>query len=278
MSDAAPPPSLADTADAPVAEEEQEGDGLALVGETMAHDLPRRRRRWLLVLLIAALAVPAVVCVGAASSFSRFVHRDPPPDLEAPAVVAAHDDAVRRTGAAVSAVAPLGATSTAVARFDACYRGSRRLNAWDDYDWVCATRSTAVLSLPIADLRATLHGERDRLRSAGWRVAADHLNSFVGPTAPSSAPSPDVADRPQARSWNAVELDRHKTRLALSYGPADAEFVGACLRHQRVEVTSYAGANWEIGSPGLDRNALDAARRPATVLVVVTAQHVWFAN
>ncbi|GAA0250029.1 hypothetical protein [Cryptosporangium japonicum] len=225
---------------------------------------PPRRRRWLVLLLVAALAVPGLVCVGVVTSFSSLVHRDPPPDLESPAVVDAHADTVRRVTAALTAATPTGPAPVTTARYDACVRGSRQLTAWDDFDWVCATRGSAVLSLPAADLRTTLPAERDRLVAAGWTIASDQLDARLG-----------SADE---RSWNVVELDRDGVRLALSYGPADAAFVGNCLRLQKVDVSAWATPNWEAGSPELDRGALDGAVRAGSAFVLVTAQRVWFAN
>ncbi|MFG1927344.1 hypothetical protein [Cryptosporangium sp. NPDC048952] len=245
-----------------------EVEGLAFVGEAMGEAPPRRRRRWLLLLLVAALAVPGVVCVGVVTSFSSVVHRDPPPDLESAAVIDAHEDTVRRTTAALTAAAPTGTTPVTTARYDACVRGSRQLKAWDDFDWVCATRGSAVLSLPLRDLRATLYAERDRLDAGGWTVASDHLDARVG----------RAETAVESRAWNVLELDRDGIRLALSYGPADTAFVNDCLRLQKVDVSAYATPNWEIGSPALDRTVLDTAVRPDTALVLLTAQRVWFAN
>ncbi|EXG81499.1 hypothetical protein [Cryptosporangium arvum] len=250
-------------AEAPAVDED--AGGLAFVGESMGEEPPpRRRRRWLVLLLVAALAVPGVVCVGFAASFSSVVHRDPPPDLESPAVIGAHEDTVRLVTAALTTATPAGTTPVTTARYDACVRGSRQLKAWDDFDWVCATRGAAVLSLPAADLRATLSAERSRLAAAGWTVVADRLDARFASA--------------EERAWNVVELDRDGVRLALSYGPADRAFAGDCVLLQKVDVSAWATPNWEVGSPALDGAALDAALRPGVALVLVTAQRVWFAN
>jgi len=235
---------------------------------------PRRRRRRLLLLLVAALAVPSVLCVVTATSLTSVVHRDPPPDLESPAVVQAQVDAVRATDGALAAAVP-GTSALATARYDACFRGSRSLGKWDDFDWVCATRSTGVLRLPRRELRAALHAQRDRLTAAGWRVAADDLETLVGPAAdPSGAPS-GVADEGVR---NALALDRDGTRLAFSSGPAAPSYVEACTALQQVDIAAWARPHWEIASPALDPALLLAAARPDEVFVAVTAQRVWFSN
>lgn len=257
-----------------VAEEQAppDPDGLALVGDSMEREAPssRRRFRWTLVLLVAALVVPGVLCVGVATSFSTVVHRDPPPDLESAAVVDAQADAIRRTGAALDAGAPAGATPVSTARSDACFRGSRQLRVWDDFDWVCATRSTAVLGVALADLRAALYGGRDRLAAAGWTVATDRLEGLAG--------QPDAAAAPQPRASDVLVLDRDRTRLVFSYGPADPGYVDDGVARQRVRIGAGTDPHWEIASPALDRTLLLAAVRPQGAFVVLTAQHVWFAN
>ncbi|MFB9323536.1 hypothetical protein [Cryptosporangium minutisporangium] len=293
MSESAPPPTAppveedlveADPVEAPAGEDLHDDSVEWLVDAARQPAPPQRRLRRTVALLAGALVFLLVACGVGAVGFSRFVHRDPPPELESAAVVGARDAAAQRLAAALSVVAPTGAARLGVARHEACERGGRALWRWDDYSWICASQHTVVLEVPFTGLEAALRQSREQVVQAGWAVHADDADQQLANLSGSEpVPLPEDNSSSPAPSGpvavNAAVYERDGVELALHFAQADEDSVGYVEGLQDVVLVSSDEREWERHAPALDLTPLQyAASRYGGAFLVVTAQRTWFQN